>query len=73
MLLTTKLINEAIEELNQKSYEQIERETAIKWACRYRASQKIGKEDLTYRQEAVEHGAMAGIEFLIRLDDELNQ
>ena len=72
MLLTLQQINEAVKELKEKSYEQIEQETAIKWACRYLASKKLGKPDLTYRMEAIEHGAMAGIEFLIKLDDELS-
>ena len=73
MLITLKSLDEAVQELKQKSYEQIERETAVKWASRYLASKKLGKVNETYRHEAIEHGSLAGIEFLIKLVDEIGE
>jgi hypothetical protein len=56
----------ALEELQQKPIEQIQRETALTWAFRAWAAKQLGldRDYDSYRDEAIEHAALSG-------DDEL--
>src|SRR2546425_2306592 len=67
-------ISEAAKELKAKSYEQIEQETAIKWAARAIAASNLGKlkEAENYRHEAVEHAAFVNSEFLDSVMSEID-
>ena len=66
MDISKSAIKEAVEELKIKSYEDIERETAIKWAARAAAACILGKlkEFEDYRHEAIEHAAFVDSIFL---------
>lgn len=66
MDLSKSSIKEAVEELKVKSYEDIERETAVKWAARAAAACLLGKlkEFEDYRHEAIEHAAFVNSAFL---------
>ena len=56
----------ALEELQQKPIEQIQRETALTWAFRAWAAKQLGlgHDAIEYEHEAIEHAALTG-------DDEL--
>jgi hypothetical protein len=60
MMSLEALIDEAREELSQKSEKQIQIETALKWAARACAAMEMGHEEfaLDLAHEALEHGAL---------------
>lgn len=73
-LVTQEKIDEALEELKEKTDQQVEQDTAIKWAARYLAAKQIdGRDADRYRHEALEHAALAGKEFFNRLVDEIGE
>jgi hypothetical protein len=81
-------IAEAKEELSKKSYLEIQKDTAWKWASRAAASYELGVEEKSihrkvaiyqvaeeYHHEAIEHAALYedGGELLKQLEKELDQ
>jgi hypothetical protein len=77
-------INSALEELKTKTLDQIQRETAIKWAGRALAARQLGLENNDqqllsdsneYVHEALEHAALVedSGEFLVEIKKELTK
>jgi len=55
-------LENAIAELQTKSLQDIQVETAFTWAFRARAAKELGliHDAIEYEHEAIEHGALAG-------------
>ena len=60
LALAEQDVSEAEQELQQKTKEDIQRETAFKWAARCIAAWRLGKKDDAddYYHEAIEHAAL---------------
>lgn len=59
---------EALAELSEKSIEEVQIETALKWAGRACAAAELGleRDAHEYAHEAVEHAALTGDDDLLR-------
>jgi hypothetical protein len=66
-------LDSAISELKAKSYEQIEMETAIKWASRSIIAKLMKRYDeaTDWDREAREHASFVGPDFLREIIDEM--
>jgi hypothetical protein len=63
------MVERAYAELNVKTLQQIQGETAHTWAARFFAARQLGRpaaECEEYRHEAIEHAALAGDLGLVR-------
>lgn len=72
----TPFINRAIDELRQKSLNDIQVETALTWAGRACVAAHIGKlaDAVEYAHEAIEHAALSGSGRLLdEIREELEQ
>ena len=59
---TQEIVARAQQELAVKTLQQIQQDTALLWAARFFAARATGLpiEAEDFRQEAIEHGALAG-------------
>lgn len=62
-------LDAALNELRTKDHDQIERETAVRWAARSVAAMTLGRpeESSDYRHEALEHAAQVSGDFVDRI------
>lgn len=61
-MLPYAYIQRALEELQQKTLEDVQIETALTWAGRACAARQLGRlaEAVEYAHEAIEHAALSG-------------
>ena len=69
MKTLAEYVQEGVAELQQKSLNTIQVETALKWFGRALAARMIGRDDrevTEYAHEAIEHAALSGDDTLLK-------